>query len=129
MAIDEGQNILPSERNSTATDVVVKYIREGRNHGLSVVIATQQPTSINSRILAQMATMIAHKGTIQGDIDSIRRDRSSGLPGDIRRGNASLAFGELTCSLDVGQASVSNAGTGRAFVVNVRARPSVHGGF
>jgi hypothetical protein len=44
VAIDEAQNILPSERATTATEVIVKYVREGRNYGLSFVVATQQPT-------------------------------------------------------------------------------------
>ena len=35
VAIDEAQNILPSERRTSATDVIVKYVREGRNYGLS----------------------------------------------------------------------------------------------
>ena len=35
VAIDEAQNILPSERATTATEVIVKYVREGRNYGLS----------------------------------------------------------------------------------------------
>ncbi len=29
------KNILPSERRTSATDVIVKYVREGRNYGLS----------------------------------------------------------------------------------------------
>jgi len=47
LAIDEAQNILPSERRTSATDVIVKYVREGRNYGLSFVVATQQPTAID----------------------------------------------------------------------------------
>jgi hypothetical protein len=43
VCIDEAQNILPSERSTSATDVIVKYVREGRNYGLSFVAATQQP--------------------------------------------------------------------------------------
>src|SRR5581483_877851 len=59
VAIDEAQNILPSERRTAATDIIIKYVREGRNYGLSFVVATQQPTSIDPRILAQVDTIIA----------------------------------------------------------------------
>ena len=40
VTIDEAQNIIPSERRTSATDVIVKYVREGRNYGLSFVVAT-----------------------------------------------------------------------------------------
>ena len=129
VAIDEAQNILPSERRTSATDVIIKYVREGRNYGLSFVVATQQPTAIDPRILAQVDTIIAHKLTVQGDIDYMRRNIKSNLPEEVKFGNAVLGFDELLRSLDVGQALVSNTETERAFLMDVRPRISVHGGF
>jgi len=129
VCIDEAQNLLPSERRTSATDVIVKYVREGRNYGLSFVVATQQPTSIDPRILAQVDTLIAHKLTVQGDIDYIRRNIKSNLPEEVKFGNAILDFDQIIRSLDVGQALVSNTETERAFLMDVRPRISVHGGF
>jgi DNA helicase HerA-like ATPase len=129
VAIDEAQNILPAERRTSATDVLIKYVREGRNYGLSFVIATQQPTSIDQRILAQVDTIIAHKLTVQGDIDYVRRNIKSNLPEEVKFGNSVLGFDELLRSLDVGQALVSSTETERAFLMEVRPRISVHGGF
>lgn len=129
VAIDEAQNILPSERRTSATDVIIKYVREGRNYGLSFVVATQQPTSIDPRILAQVDTIIAHKLTVQGDIDYVRRNIKSNLPEEVKFGNSILDFDELLRSLEVGQALVSNTETERAFIMDVRPRISVHGGF
>jgi DNA helicase HerA-like ATPase len=129
VAIDEAQNILPSERRTSATDVIVKYVREGRNYGLSFVVATQQPTAIDPRILAQVDTLLVHKLTVQGDIDYIRKNIKSNLPEEAKYGNATLGFDELIRSLDVGQALVSNTETDRAFIMDVRPRISVHGGF
>ena len=129
VAIDEAQNILPSERRTTATDIIVKYVREGRNYGLSFVVATQQPTAIDPRILAQVDTLIVHKLTVQGDIDYIRRNIKSNLPEEVKYGNSTLGFDELIRSLDVGQALVSNTETDRAFIMDIRPRISVHGGF
>ena len=128
VAIDEAQNILPAERRTSATDVLIKYVREGRNYGLSFVVATQQPTSIDQRILAQVDTIIAHKLTVQGDIEYVRRNIKSNLPEEARFGNSILSFDELLRSLDVGQALVSNTETERAFLIEVRPRISVHGG-
>src|SRR5207249_6554598 len=107
VAIDEAQNILPSERATAATDVIVKYVREGRNYGLSFIIATQQPTSVDPRILAQVDTLIAHKLTVQGDIDYIRRNLKSNLPEEVKFANSVLNLDELLRSLDIGQALIS----------------------
>ena len=43
VAIDKAQNILPSERRTSATDVIVKYVREGRNYGLFFVSLRSNP--------------------------------------------------------------------------------------
>ena len=129
VAIDEAQNILPSERATAATDVIVKYVREGRNYGLSFVIATQQPTSVDPRILAQVDTLITHKLTVQGDIDYIRRNLKSNLPEEVKFANTVLGLDELLRSLDFGQALISNTETDRAFMLDIRPRVSVHGGF
>ena len=94
VAIDEAQNILPSERRTSATDVIVKYVREGRNYGLSFVVATQQPTAIDPRILAQVDTLLVHKLTVQGDIDYIRKNIKSNLPEEVKYGNSTLGFDE-----------------------------------
>ena len=129
VAIDEAQNILPSERATAATNVIVKYVREGRNYGLSFVIATQQPTSVDPRILAQVDTLITHKLTVQSDIDYVRRNLKSNLPEEVKFANAILGLDELLRSLDIGQALISNTETDRAFMLDVRPRVSVHGGF
>ncbi|OGL45208.1 MAG: hypothetical protein A2161_21350 [Candidatus Schekmanbacteria bacterium RBG_13_48_7] len=129
VAIDEAQNILPSERATTASEVIVKYVREGRNYGLSFVVATQQPTSIDSRILAQVDTLIAHKLTVQSDIDYVKRNMKSNMPDEVKYANSVLSFDEILRGLDIGQALVSNTETDRAFLLDIRPRISVHGGF
>ena len=129
VAIDEAQNILPSERATSATDVIVKYVREGRNYGLSFVVATQQPTSIDPRILAQVDTLIAHKLTVQGDLDYVKRNMKSNMPDEVKYANAVLSLDEILRGLDIGQALISNTETDRAFLLDIRPRVSVHGGF
>ncbi|HPL67329.1 MAG TPA: DUF87 domain-containing protein [Smithellaceae bacterium] len=129
VCIDEAQNILPSERRTSATDIMVKYVREGRNYDLSFMVATQQPTAIDPRILAQVDSLIVHKLTVQGDIDYIRKNIKSNLPDEVKYANSVLDFNQLIRNLDIGQALVSNTETDRAFIMDVRPRISVHGGF
>ena len=129
VALDEAQNVLPSERRTAAGEMLVRFVREGRNYGLSFMVATQQPTALDSRLLAQVDTLIAHKLTVQSDIDYVRRNLKSNLPQEVRYANRVLALDDLLRSLDVGQALVSNTEAERAIIVDIRPRVSVHGGF
>ena len=109
--------------------MLIRYVREGRNYGLSFMVATQQPTAIDDRLLAQVDTIVAHKLTVQNDIDYVRKNLKSNLPQEVIHSSRSLDFNEVMRSLDVGQALVSNTETERAFIVDIRPRISVHGGF
>ncbi len=129
IAADEAQNFLPSERNTGASEVLIQLVREGRNYGLSFVVTTQQPTAIDPRIMAQVDTLMAHKLTVQADIEQIRRNLKSQLPSQIRYGHRELGLEGLLHELDVGQAVVSNTDAPRTLVIDVRPRLSVHGGF
>jgi hypothetical protein len=74
-------------------------------------------------------TLIAHRLTVQTDIDYVRRNLKSNLPDEVVYANSKLSFDELMRSLDVGQALVSNTEADRAFILDIRPRVSVHGGF
>jgi hypothetical protein len=129
IVLDEAQNALPSERKTSTSEVLIKLVREGRNFGLSFMITTQQPSAVNQRILSQVDTIIAHKLTVQGDIDYVRNNLKSNLPIEIKYGNDPLSFEQLLRLLDTGQALVSNTEEKRSFIVDLRPRVSVHGGF
>lgn len=129
IALDEAQNILPSDKKTTAGEMLIRYVREGRNYGLSFMVATQQPTAIDDRLLAQVDTIIAHKLTVQTDIDYVRKNLKSSMPQEVMHASRALDFSELLRSLDVGQALLSNTETERAIILDIRPRISVHGGF
>ena len=129
LALDEAQNVLPSERRTPAGEMLVRFVREGRNYGLSFMVATQQPRALDSRLLAQVDTLIAHKLTVQADIDYVQRNLKSRLPEEVRHASRVLGLDDLLRSLEVGQALVSNTEAERAILVDVRPRVSVHGGF
>lgn len=127
IAIDEVQNFLPSERKTTATDILVKLVREGRNYGVSFIFTTQQPTAIDPRILAQVDTMIVHKLSVQNDIEYIKKNIKSNLPVEVKFANNILQFDDLLRNLDTGQALISDVETERAFIIDIRPRISIHG--
>lgn len=127
--IDEAQNILPSERKTSATDSLVRLVREGRNYGISFAVTTQQPSSIDQRIMAQVDVIVVHKLSVQADIDHIVRNLKSPLPDEVSYGGRVLSTPEVIRSLDTGQALVSHVDSDRAYLVDIRPRISVHGGF
>ena len=128
VALDEAQNVLPSERGTKATETIIKYVREGRNHGLSFVFTTQQPSAIDVRILAQVDTIVAHKLTIAADVRRLEDNLKARNPDAVQLGGRTLPFADWLRSLSPGQAIVSNTEEDRNFVVDVRPRVCPHGG-
>jgi hypothetical protein len=127
--IDEAQNISPSEAATISSPTLVKLVREGRNFGISLAITTQQPTAIDQRIMAQVDTLIIHKLTVKRDIDSVLSNSKTLPPDKIYLASKELSYQDLVRKLPVGYALVSNSETPREFILRVRPRVSVHGGF
>lgn len=127
--IDEAQNILPAEKRTSATDSLVRLVREGRNYGISFAVTTQQPSSIDQRIMAQVDLLIVHKLSVQSDIEYVAKNLKSALPEEVSYGGRVLNLQEIIRSLDTGQALVTHVDCDRAYIVDIRPRVSVHGGF
>jgi len=51
------------------------------------------------------------------------------MPDEVKYANAVLSLDEILRGLDIGQALISNTETDRAFLLDIRPRVSVHGGF
>ena len=129
IAIDEAQNILPSERRNPAGEMLVRFVREGRNYGLSFMVATQQPTAIDSRIMAQVDALFAHKLAVQKDIEYIKQNMKSSSPDEIRHSGREYSIDDTLRALEIGQAILSSVDSPRYYLINIRPRISVHGGF
>ncbi|MFW9889704.1 MAG: ATP-binding protein [Candidatus Thorarchaeota archaeon] len=133
IAIDEAQNAVPKDKTTGATEQLVKLVREGRNIGTSLLITTQQPGAIDTKVMAQADIVILHKLVMQRDIDIARRHLKSRIQDTIRTGNTDLQFDDLLRNLDVGQCVITCTDVGfsgnRAVIMNVRPRVSRHGGF
>ena len=126
--VDEAQNILPAERAVKSTDAVVRFVREGRNFGLSFVLTTQQPSAVDQRILAQADTVICHKLTTIADIARMRENLKCAEPTHVSVGPKNLDFSSLLRGLDLGEAVVTNSESERLFALAVRPRVAPHGG-
>ncbi|MFH0961625.1 MAG: DUF87 domain-containing protein [archaeon] len=71
--IDEAHEVLPREGSTPATEPLLQVIREGRQPGLTLVIATQQPGKIHTDVMSQCDIVLAHRVTSLPDIDALNK--------------------------------------------------------
>lgn len=77
--IDEAHEFLPLEGKTAATDALIQLLREGRQPGLSVVLATQQPGQIHKDVMTQSDIVISHRVTSKPDLDALNHIMQSYL--------------------------------------------------
>jgi uncharacterized protein len=54
MLVDEAHVVAPADEPSAAKSALIEFVKRGRDAGLSLVLATQQPSAVDSRILSQV---------------------------------------------------------------------------
>ena len=120
LTIDEAHQFIPKGRTSLCKDMLIRWVKEGRQPGLSLVVATQQPAAIDAELLSQCDVIIAQKITAWEDINALDRLSATYMQGDLktlvrklnRRGEALLVDDE----------------TESVATIRVRPRLSSHGG-
>jgi len=71
LMIDEAHEFLPKEGKTPATHALLTILREGRQPGISLVLASQQPGQIHTDVMTQSDTVISHRITAKVDIDAL----------------------------------------------------------
>lgn len=69
--IDEAHEFLPLSGKTAATDALIQLLREGRQPGISLVLATQQPGQIHHDVMTQSDIVIAHRVTSKPDVEAL----------------------------------------------------------
>jgi uncharacterized protein DUF87 len=132
VALDEAQAFLARGATGPARELFVRLVKEGRNIGLSALIATQQPSAIDQRVLSQVETFITHQLVTEPDIRAVRDNLKSPMADSFILGNNSHESSALFRQLLPGQCLVSAADISvapkRSIIVTVRPRATVHGG-
>ena len=81
--LDESHELLPREGKTPATDALVQILREGRQPGISLVLATQQPGEIHRDVLTQSDVVVSFRLTAKVDIEALNSIMQTYLTADI----------------------------------------------
>jgi hypothetical protein len=69
--VDEAHEFLPREGKTPASDAMKTLLREGRQPGISMVLATQQPGKIHTDVMTQSDIFISHRLTAEVDLKAL----------------------------------------------------------
>lgn len=119
--IDEAHEFLPREGKTPATDALVQLLREGRQPGISMVLATQQPGQIHKDVMTQSDIVLAHRITAKPDIEALNEIMQTYLLKNIKQQIDDLP------SLK-GSAIILDDNSERIYPIRVRPRLTWHGG-
>lgn len=70
---EEAQNILSKEKSSDETNIFVKWAKEGRKYGLGMIYITQQPGSIEEKIVSQTDNFFVTHLLNEEDINALKK--------------------------------------------------------
>lgn len=90
MLIDEAHMFMPKDRKSMALDVLLEWVRVGRQPGLSLLLATQRPERLHPDAISQCDLFISMRLTAKTDIKSVGALRPSYLNEDMDKYFATL---------------------------------------
>lgn len=73
LAIDEAHQFVPASGTTLAKEQLVRWAKEGRQPGLSLIVASQQPSAIDREVLSQCDVILSHKLTTRDDVSALNR--------------------------------------------------------
>jgi len=119
--IDEAHEFLPRVGKTPASDALVQLLREGRQPGISLVLATQQPGEIHKDAMTQSDIVISHRVTAQPDIEALNSIMQTYLLVNIKKSMDDLPALK-------GSAIILDDNSERIYPMRVRPRFTWHGG-
>ena len=119
--IDEAHEFLPKEGKTPATDALIQLLREGRQPGISLVLATQQPGQIHHDVMSQSDIVIAHRLTSKLDLEALNSIMQSYVLSGIKQQMDDLP--QLK-----GSALILDDNSERIYPMKIRPKFTWHGG-
>ena len=120
--IDEAHIFVPAKAESLASEVLInRCLRQGRQPGLSLVLATQRPASLHPDVVSQSDLLICHRLTSSDDILALETSRPLYMQESLRAYLKKMGS-ERGAALIVDDHSES------VHMIRIRPRRSWHGG-
>lgn len=120
LLIDEAHQFIPQGRSTLAKDALIRWVKEGRQPGLSCILASQQPGSLDQDVLSQCDVLIAHKLTNLEDLQAANRLSQAYMGSELK-----VYLRHLS---GPGQAVLVDDARERVAMLQVRPRLTRHGG-
>lgn len=121
LVIDEAHEFLPVTGKTTSTDPLVTILREGRQPGISLILATQQPGKIHTDVMTQSDIVMSLRLTANIDMTAMQQLAQSYLRGGIEK-----SINELPRVPGAG--IIIDDANERLYSMRVRPRVTWHGG-
>lgn len=118
--IDEAHNFCPKGSSTLSKDILIRWAKEGRQPGLSLVVATQQPSALSPEVLTQCGIRIIHRITSKDDYKAVNSLSQDFLPDDLQAYIKQL--------IGPGQTLIINDESEKIIPVQIHPRQSSHGG-
>ncbi|MEK6915309.1 MAG: ATP-binding protein [Nanoarchaeota archaeon] len=119
--IDEVHEFLKKDEKTPATDALVQILREGRQPGISLVLATQQPGQIHNDVMTQSDIVISHRVTSKQDIEALNQIMQTYLLENIKTSMDKLPSAK-------GSAIILDDNSERIYPMRIRPSLTWHGG-
>jgi len=119
--LDEAHEFLPEKGKTPATDALIQLLREGRQPGISLVLATQQPGAIHRDVMTQSDIVLSHRVTSKPDILALNNIMQTYLLSSIQKYLDDLP--DLK-----GSAIILDDNSERIYPMRMRPRFTWHGG-
>jgi DNA helicase HerA-like ATPase len=123
MIIDEAHLFLPQNQKTLSSDVLIDWIKLGRHPGLSLIMATQEPSALHETAIRQSDILLAHNVTANDDIAALGKAKQSFMSGskDIQKIVSTMEFKK-------GLAVLFDDKTRKIEMIKVRPRMTLHAG-
>ncbi|MDD5193339.1 MAG: DUF87 domain-containing protein [Candidatus Nanoarchaeia archaeon] len=119
--LDEAHEFLPMNEKTPASNSLIQLLREGRQPGISMVLATQQPGVIHRDVMTQSDIVLSHKLTNKKDMEALNEIMQSYLIETLQKSMNDLP--DLK-----GSAILLDDNSERLYPIRVRPRFTWHGG-
>jgi hypothetical protein len=119
--IDEVHEFLPANGRTAASAALSRVIKEGRQPGIGLVIATQQPGKLDTDIITQSDLIISQHVTAKLDIEALNTVMQIYMASDIRKYLMDLPRMPGACI-------ILDDNSERIYPVQIKPRLTWHGG-